>query len=73
MAELTSFSYQAGDSLLHHIDVRFKILFVILISLICLNLYFPGLAILTSLLLSLILHARLSLISGLKELRYFFI
>jgi energy-coupling factor transporter transmembrane protein EcfT len=73
MAELTSFSYQAGDSLLHHIDVRFKILFVILISLICLNLYFPGLAILTSLLLSLILHARLSLISGLKELRYFLI
>lgn len=73
MAELTSFSYQAGDSLLHRIDVRFKILFVILISLICLNLYFPGLAILTSLLLGLILHARLSLISGLKELRYFLI
>ena len=73
MAELTSFSYQSGDSLLHHIDVRFKILFVILISLIGLNLYFPGLAILTSLLLGLILHARLSLISGLKELRYFLI
>jgi energy-coupling factor transporter transmembrane protein EcfT len=73
MAELTSFSYQAGDSILHHIDVRFKILFVILISLICLKLHFPGLAILTSLLLGLILHARLSLISGLKELRYFLI
>ncbi len=73
MAELTSFSYQSGDSLLHHIDVRFKILIVILISLICLNLYLTGLAILTSLLLGLILHARLPLISGLKELRYFLI
>ncbi len=73
MAELTSFSYQTGDSLLHHIDVRFKILFVILISLIGLNLDFAGLAILTSLLLGLILHASLSLISGLKELRYFLI
>ncbi len=73
MAELTSFSYQSGDSLLHRIDVRFKILFVILISLIGLNLYFAGLAILTSLLLGLIIHACLSLISGLKELRYFLI
>ena len=73
MAELTSFSYQPGDSLLHRIDVRFKIFFIILISLICLNLYFLELGILTSLLIGLILHARLSLISGLKELRYFFI
>jgi energy-coupling factor transporter transmembrane protein EcfT len=73
MAELTSFGYQPGDSLLHHIDVRFKILFIILISLICLNRHFLELGILTSLLLGLILHARLSLISGLKELRYFLI
>ena len=73
MAELTSFGYQSGDSLLHHIDVRFKIIFVVLFSLICLKLYFPGLAILTCLLLGLIFHARLSLISGLKELRYFLI
>ena len=73
MAELTAFSYQSGDSLLHLLDVRVKILFVILISLICLNLYFFELGILTSLLLSLIFHARLALISGLKELRYFLI
>ncbi len=71
MAELTSFSYQSGDSLLHYIDVRFKILFIILISLVCLNLYFLELGILTILLLGLISHARLPLVSGLKELRYF--
>ena len=73
MAELTSFGYQAGDSLLHHIDARIKILIVILISLIGLNLHLTGLALLTSLLLGLIVHARLSLISGLRELRYFLI
>ncbi len=73
MAELTSFSYQSGDSLLHQLDVRVKILFIILISLICLNLYFFELGILTGLLLSLIFYARLALISGLKELRYFLI
>jgi energy-coupling factor transporter transmembrane protein EcfT len=73
LAELTSFSYQSGDSLLHQLDVRVKILFIILISLICLNLYFFELGILTGLLLSLIFHARLELISGLKELRYFLI
>jgi len=71
MAELTSFSYHSGDSLLHHLDARFKILFIILISLICLNLYFHELGILSCLLLGLILHARLPLVSGLKELRYF--
>ncbi len=71
MAELTSFSYQSGDSLLHYIDVRFKMLFIILISLVCLNLYFLELGILTILLLGLISHARLPLVSGLKELRYF--
>jgi energy-coupling factor transporter transmembrane protein EcfT len=73
LAELTAFSYQSGDSLLHQLDARVKILFIILISLICLNLYFFELGILTSLLLSLIFHARLALISGLKELRYFLI
>ena len=73
MAQLTRFGYQPGDSLLHRLDVRFKILSVILISLICLNLHFLELGILTSLLLGLIFHVRLSLISGLKELRYFLI
>lgn len=71
MAELTSFSYHPGDSLLHHLDARFKILFVILLSVVSLNLFFFELGIMTTLLLGLIFFARLPLVSGLKELRYF--
>lgn len=73
MAELTSFSYIAGDSILHRIDARFKILFIILLSLVSLNEYFRGLGLLTIILLGVIFYARLPLASGFKELRYFLI
>ena len=73
MAELTSFSYTAGDSLLHRLDARFKIAFVIFISLVGLNAYLWGLGFLTLLLLGIILRTRLPLFSGLKEIRYFLI
>ena len=73
MAELTSFSYVAGQSLLHRLDARFKIIFVILLSLVGLNLYLHGLGLLTMLLLGVVLHARLPLVAGFKELRYFLI
>jgi energy-coupling factor transporter transmembrane protein EcfT len=73
MAELTSFGYFAGDSLLHHLDPRFKLLYVILLSLVCLNLNFISQGIITVLLLGLIMYARLPLKSGFKELRYFFV
>ena len=71
MAELTSFSYIAGNSLLHRTDARFKILCVIFLSLVSLNIYFGGLGILTAILLGAIFQARLPLLSGFKELRYF--
>ena len=73
MAEITAFSYIAGDSILHRSDVRFKIIFTILLSLVILNVYFSGLAILTAILLFVILYARLPFASGFKELRYFLI
>lgn len=73
MAELTSFGFSPGDSLLHHLDARFKLIFIILLSLVCLNLYFVSLGIFTVLLLGCIIIARLPLNSGFKELRYFFI
>lgn len=73
MAELTSFGFSPGDSLLHHLDGRFKLIFIILLSLVCLNLYFVSLAILTVLLLGCIINSRLPLNSRFKELRYFFI
>jgi len=73
MAELTSFGYFSGDSLLHNLDPRFKLLYVIILSLVCLNLNFISLGIITVLLIGLIMYARLPLKSGFKELRYFFV
>jgi len=70
---LTSFGYFSGDSLLHHLDPRFKLLYIILLSLVCINLNVISQAIMTVLLLVLIVHARLPLSSGIKELRYFFV
>lgn len=71
MAELTVFSFQPGTSLVHKLDARFKILFLILISLTSLSGGFGGLGIITCLLTTLIFHSRLPLKSGLKELRLF--
>jgi energy-coupling factor transporter transmembrane protein EcfT len=71
MAELTSFSYISGDSPLHRMDARFKIILIILLSLVSLNLYFVELGILTVLLFGMIVNARLPLKAGFREVRYF--
>ncbi len=73
MAELTAFGYSAGDSLLHRIDARFKIISIIFLSLVNMNLNFQGLGLLTLILLGAIVYARLPLVAGFKELRYFLI
>ena len=73
MAELTAFSFQPGTSLLHKLDVRFKLLFLILISLVSLGGGPAGLGILTGLVTALIIHSRLPLKSGFRELRFFVI
>jgi energy-coupling factor transporter transmembrane protein EcfT len=71
MAELTAFSFQPGTSLLHKLDVRFKLLFLILISLVSLAGGPAGLGILTGLVTVLIIQTRLPVKSGFKELRFF--
>ncbi|MBN1931388.1 MAG: energy-coupling factor transporter transmembrane protein EcfT [Desulfobacterales bacterium] len=73
MADLTAFSYHPGRSFLHLLDVRFKIIFLILISLTGMQADPPALCLLTFLFLCLIKSSRLSLISILKELRYFLV
>ncbi len=73
MAELTVFSFQRGTTLLHKLDARFKIVFLILISLTSLSGGFAGVGILTCLLTTLIFHSRLPVKSGLKELRFFLV
>jgi len=73
MAELTAFGYFSGSSLLHILDPRFKLLFIIVLSLVCLSLNFISLGIFSVLLLGFIKHSGLPLYSVFKELRYFFI
>lgn len=73
MAELTTFSFHPGNSLAHQLDVRFKIFFLIVISLISLAGGFKGLSILTTLLIGLTIHSRLPLKSSLREFRFFLI
>jgi energy-coupling factor transporter transmembrane protein EcfT len=73
MAELTAFSFLPGNSLIHKLDVRFKLFFLVLISLVSLGGGFKGLGILTGLVTALIIHSRLPLKAGFKELKFFLI
>lgn len=70
MAELTPFSYQVGNSFLHRLDARFKLLFMVLISLTSLRLYFPPLTLLTLMAIFLIYQVQVQPTAVLKELRY---
>ena len=73
MAELTAFGYHPRDSILHALDSRFKLLFLIILSLSSLNLDLVSLGMITTVLLGAILFSGLPLYTGLKELRYFLI
>lgn len=73
MAELSVFNFRPGSSVLHGMDVRFKLLFLILISLTSLKAYPVSLSILSLGLVAALWHARRSLKSILKDFRYFFV
>lgn len=73
MAELTAFHFRPGTSLLHTLDVRFKILSFVLISISSIKAYPPALSILTLTVFYAILISCLQFKSILKELRYFFV
>ena len=73
MAELTVFGYRSGTSLLYGLDVRMKLVSIILISLASLRTGLFGLMILTAILVFLIKSIRFSFLSVVKELRYFLI
>ena len=70
MAELTVFGFRQGTSLLHRLDVRFKLLFLVLISLSSLSARVAGLFLLTLILLVALVHVRVPLGSILKDFRY---
>ena len=73
MAELTAFSFHPGASLLHKLDIRFKIVFLVLISLASLRATSLALCILTFVLIALMINTRLPVKVIVKELRYFLI
>ena len=73
MAALTPFHYRHGNSLLHGLDARFKIVLMVIFSLSLIHMSFPGLFSLTLLLALLFLHARIPITSFITELRYFFV
>ncbi|MCP4105786.1 MAG: energy-coupling factor transporter transmembrane protein EcfT [Desulfobacteraceae bacterium] len=72
MAELTSLSFRPGNSVLHELDVRFKLVFLILVSLATLNGHLAELFALIFTACVLIAYIRLPLLSVFKEIRYFF-
>ena len=73
MAELSAFNFRPGSSVLHGLDVRFKLLFLVLISVTSLKTYPAELFVLTLMLGAALLHAQGSLTSILKAFRYFFV
>jgi len=73
MTTLTPFHYHDGDTFLHSLDARFKIILLILFSLATLNTSILALVCLTLLIGMSITVLGVSIISLLNELRYFFI
>ena len=73
MAELTAFNFRPGTSFLHELDVRFKLVFLALISLASLKAALLALCVLTFVLICVIIDIRLPIKVILKELRYFLI
>ena len=72
MAELNVLDFHAGDSVLHKLDVRFKLLFLVVISLSSLKAFVPSLSLLTLVLMVALMSTELSLKTALKDLRYVF-
>ncbi len=73
MTTLTPFHYRDGSTFLHVLDARFKIILLILFSLATLNTSVLALVCLTLLISISFAVQRVSILSLLSELRYFFI
>jgi biotin transport system permease protein len=73
MAELNVLGFHKGSSVLHQLDVRFKFLFLVSVSLSCLKAFVPSLVLLTLVLVVVLAHAGLPWKMALKDLRYVFL
>ena len=70
MTERFACSYRSGTSVLHELDVRFKLVYVVIISLASLKAGIPALAVMTFVLVMLLINAGLAVNSILRLLRY---
>jgi len=73
MAELTVLNYRCGSSILHQLDVRFKLLFLVLISFAIIQADLTALFVISSMLITILVYTRFPILSSLKELKYFFV
>jgi biotin transport system permease protein len=73
MSELNVLGFKTGDSMLHRLDVRFKLIFFGLISVSSLKADIFSLSLLTIMLAAALIHAGLPIKSALKDLRYIFL
>ena len=73
MSETTGFAFHSGKSFVHNLDIRFKLICLMILSLACLKTGFTGLCLLTPVLIAILLKIPISIISFLKEVRYFFL
>jgi biotin transport system permease protein len=73
MAELNVLGFKTGNSMLHRLDVRFKLMFFVFISVSSLRANIFSLFLLTIVLAAALMHAGLPVKSALKDLRYIFL
>lgn len=71
MAGVTVFCYQKGDTLLHQLDPRFKLLYMVLLSVGTVSSGFVGLAVVTIVILTALLAAQVNILAVPKELKVF--
>ncbi|MFO7839192.1 MAG: energy-coupling factor transporter transmembrane component T [Desulfosalsimonadaceae bacterium] len=73
MAELTVFGFRPGCSVMHRIDVRFKFLCLILVSVVSLHSSISGLLLLFAVFAAAVCYLRIPFGPLIKNLRYFFV
>jgi energy-coupling factor transporter transmembrane protein EcfT len=73
MASVTAFHYQSGNTLIHALDARFKLILTALISITLLHVSAWALVGVSGMLAVLCWHIGLPLLDAVKELRYLFI
>lgn len=69
MARVTVFSYKKGNSLLHQLDPRFKLLYMIMLSMGTISSGFLGLAVTTIVILTMLLAAKINILAVPGELK----